>query len=251
MHRITEFIDSAKRDDRYDQASRFTWNLSRGLSNVEKVTLDLVGLYNVEYQVNERNNKSNIHYMEGVYPRADDFEITPGYYNVEELAAELQSTLRDVTEDGDLTVQVTQGDKLRFTATDPIMFHSNHSAPGFGELLGLKEGTVGFNDTIGDDDYNSDNFTGEYVAQPRQTRYYKIHIRELSTYGQERGFTVMNDQREGYQVVGPHTRPLYELDTQVSRLNRLTIEIRNEWDELLDLKGTNWTMQLSLYTNEL
>ena len=215
-------IDSADRLS--GSSSKFMYQLPSPIEDVKSITLKRAAIYNTDYLVNDRNNQIDIIIdSQGI----THIVVLPiGDVSLQDIANAINAQVPELT----VTINDTLH-KLQFSSTVPIRFDV-HRNPECATLLGITE-----------DDYGT-NFIASRVYQLRPTRYYKIYVKEFSSYSRDY-FLLLNNAASAHLSV-LDTHPSQTICCDVSRLSQLTIDIRDEFDNSISLNGTDVLLHVKL-----
>lgn len=117
-----------------------------------------------------------------------------------------------------------------FVITFAVVDVTINATPQFTRLFGLHNPTTTLTSTL------ELRFGGAPIVSP--TTYYKLYIKNLTTYTLDYYF-IINDEEVGGLL--SFDKPILCLEVFNDRVNELKFELRDEFDELVDLRGAQWT----------
>ena len=215
-------IDSADRLS--GTSSKFVYQLPTPIEDVRSITLKRAAIYNTDYLLNDNNNHIDVIIdSQGI---THTVVLPIGDVSLQDIADAITAQVPELT----VTVNDTLH-KFQFSSSVPIRFDV-HRNPECAQLLGVTE-----------DDYGN-NFIASRVYQLRPTRYYRIYVREFSSYSRDY-FLLLNNAASAHLSV-LDTQPSQTICCDVSRLSQLTVDIRDEFDNQVNLNGTDVLLHVML-----
>lgn len=117
-----------------------------------------------------------------------------------------------------------------FVADLPVVDVTIQTTPQFIRLFGLHNPSTTLTSTL------ELRFGGVPLVSP--TTYYKLYIKNLTTYSLDYFFIINDEEVNGLLSFD---KPIMWIEVHNDRVNELQFELRDEFDELVDLRGANWT----------
>lgn len=203
--------------------SRFHWQIEVR-ENINQINLRRVAIFNTSYMVNDYNRTC----MATVGGNTEMIQLTPGDYTPQSLADELEAAIVNA---GLPPVDVSDDEtRHKFVFSDPITFDALNY-PLFARLIGVNSSEV--------------NGLTPKVYQLKGPTYYQIIIREITGYGDLQRFIIINNQANK-QMLSFDSSPISQLNTQIKRLNKFSIEIRDPDNNIIDFNGSDVVLELEI-----
>lgn len=219
-------VDSARRTS--GCGSQFTYQITP-VEDVRSITLNRATIYNTDYLVNDRNNRIELIFGTAIHNNESTTTITLpiGDITLQDIADAIMSQVPGVT----VTIH-DELHKLRFTyASIPIRFNAS-KYPECAQLLGVT-----------DSDHGT-NWIASHVYQLRPTRYYRIFVKEFASSTKD-SFLLLNNAASAHLSV-LDVNPSQTIVCHVSRLTQLTVDIRDEFDNQVELNGTDVLLHVTI-----
>jgi len=235
-------IDSSKRNQSiYPSNNNFVYNTNKQYINPSKIELLSAIIPNSQYVINSFNNLFNLTYSSTLYTAV----IPPCNYTASSLALSLQTSLNGLSVPSTFTVTVNLNTMLfTITSTNPVVYNFSLN-PILSQILGFGSTNSSSVSTI----------TSTNAFQVSTTRYWKLYIKEFDTNYDTNisglfNFIILNNVNNSdylYMIKDINcVNNSHEINIR-RNITTLSIELRDEWNNLVDLNGCNYLLILKIY----
>ena len=232
-------LDSSYRNSIFSSNNKWVYSPSKSYLNVKDFKLTGCIIPNTQYLIHDNNNSLTITYLATDYI----FTLTKGFYTPSTLATELQTQLNTNGFGATFTIsQSSTTHKFRFQCTGSIIykFASNSS---LAKILGF---TVS-NTT------SSTDITGANIYDLSGSKYYNLRINEINNALDtnitqiNQSFVIPNNVNFGeYNYLTDNTNIINDIRNMQNRIDKLTIELFDDENNLVNLNGANYILFFSI-----
>ena len=236
-------IDSSKRNTTlYPVNNSFKYNTNKTYSNPTKISLLSAIICNSQYVINSNNNLFNLTYSSTLYTAT----IPQSNYTPSSLSTALQTALNGLSVPSTtFTVSVNLNTmQFTITSTNAVVYNFSLNTQ-LSQILGFQV----TNST------STTSITSTNTYTINTTRYYKLFIREFNNnydtnISNSFNFLILNNVNSGeylYLTDINNVNNTHEINIRNININTLTIELRDEWDNLVLLNGNDFVLIFKIY----
>jgi len=236
-------IDSSKRNQRiYPNNNNFVYNTNKQYINPTKIELISAIIPNSQYVINSFNNLFNLTYSSTLYTAL----IPQSNYTASSLAVALQTALNGLSVPSTTFTVTVNLNTMTYTITSTNAVVYNFSSnPTLSQILGFSSTNSSSVSTI----------TSTNAFQVATTRYWKLYIKEFDNNYDTNisglfNFIILNNVNNGdylYMIKDINSvNNSHDIHIK-NNITTLSIELRDEWNNLVDLNGCDYLLILKIY----
>jgi len=236
-------IDSSKRNQSiYPSNNNFVYNTTNQYTNPSKIELLSAIIPNSQYVINSFNNLFNLTYSSTLYTSV----IPPCNYTASSLAVSLQTSLNRLSVPSTTFTVTVNLNTMTYTitSTNPVVYNFSLN-PILSQILGFGSTNSSSVSTI----------SSKNAFQVSTSRYWKLYIKEFDTNYDTNisglfNFIILNNVNNSdylYMIKDINcVNNSHEINIR-RNITTLSIELRDEWNNLVDLNGCNYLLILKIY----